>query len=108
MKTRSVKWLTRLGSPVLLLLVLAGVIVFRGTWTTNEPKNPTAPEDGVTCQLFRGPDGRAVVRAAIVLDHAPEVVWSRLTAFERFPDMFATVKSFQVDAGSPARAKPSR
>src|SRR5262249_13758754 len=34
----------------------------------------------------------------------PDLVWSRLTAFDRFPAMFPTIKSFRVDEGPPTRA----
>ena len=57
MKGRTVKWLTRLGSPLLLLLILAVVVLIRGTWADTVLHDPTAPEDGITCQLFLTPDG---------------------------------------------------
>lgn len=104
MNSRRVKWLTRLGSPLLFLLILTAVVWVRGTWADEYANDPAAPEEGITCQLFQSHDGRKVVRAAVVLNHRPEVVWSRLTAFDRYPIMFPTVKSFRVDAGPPERA----
>src|SRR5262245_22973753 len=104
MKGRTVKWLTRLGSPLLLLLILAVVVLVRGTWADSTPRDPAVPEDGITCQLFQLPDGRKVVRASVVLNHKPDLVWSRLTAFDRFPAMFPTVKTFRVDDGPTTRA----
>src|SRR5207248_762559 len=104
MKGRTVKWLTRLGSPLLLLLILAAIVLVRGTWADSEPLTPAAPEEGITSQLYESPDGRKVVRAAVVLNHTLESVWSRLTAFDRYPAMFPTVKAFRVDTGPPERA----
>ena len=105
MKTRSTKWLTRLGSPLLLLLVLVLVVVVRGTWASADPKNPISPEDGVTCQLFEGADGRKVVRAAVVLNQPLENVWPRLANVEQYPEMFTTIHNFQIDPAQPNRVK---
>jgi ribosome-associated toxin RatA of RatAB toxin-antitoxin module len=59
----------------LLLLVLVGLFV-RGVWSDTVEKNPASVGQGTVTQLYRGPDGRKVVRCAILVDALPAEVWA--------------------------------
>ena len=77
------------------LLGLAGtlllVLVLRGTLATAERPRPDTPEDGPLAHLWLDPDGRRVVRAAIVVDRPLDRVWAVVTDYARFPEVFPSV-----------------
>jgi hypothetical protein len=78
-------------SLYLALGLLAGscfALYLRGSWADVEPREPGVGNEGMVRQLLRTPDGRTQVRAAIVLNHPDTAVWSVVTAYDRFADIF--------------------
>jgi carbon monoxide dehydrogenase subunit G len=104
MTSRGGKWLARLGSPLVVLLIPVVVVAIRGSWASNTPQDPAGPEDGIVRQLLRTAEGRTVTRAALVVNHPPEAVWARLTDFDHYSETFPTIRSMKFEAGPPAKA----
>ncbi len=86
----------RVWVPVLLLavviLALLGAWV-RGTWADTEPINPTSSAQGIITQLYQAPDGDKQVRCAVLLDHPMRAVWTVITDYDRFAEIFPTLTS---------------
>ncbi len=68
--------------------VLLLVLVARGTWASAEKEAPAA---GPVTQIWRDPDGRKVVRGAIVVERPLDRVWSVVTGYADFPQVFPTI-----------------
>ncbi|MBI3272692.1 MAG: SRPBCC family protein [Planctomycetes bacterium] len=77
-----------LWSIALTMAALALALWVRGTWADRAEENPATAAEGTRTQLFRGEDGRVVVRSAAVLDAASDEVWRILTDYARFPETF--------------------
>ncbi len=92
--------LAALLAPLALLLVWA---VVRGTWADTVEKNPTRSADGVVTQLYQGPDGRKVVRTALVIDQPIEAVWAAATDYEHFVDTFPYLVALEVNRESESK-----
>jgi hypothetical protein len=76
--------------------VLAGallVLIVRGTWADTRLRNPQVPADGAVCYLYQAPDGHKEVRAALVLDCPAAAVWSVVTDYDHFSDIFPYERS---------------
>jgi uncharacterized membrane protein len=77
------------------LLALAGtlalVLILRGTVATSDRPMPNLSSDGPLAHLWLDPEGRRVVRAAIVVDRPIDRVWDVVTGYARFPEVFPTV-----------------
>ncbi len=74
------------------LLLTAGLLlltlVLRGTLARTDTPQPV---DGPLAHLWLQPDGRKVVRAAIVVERPAARVWGLLTDYARFPEVFPSV-----------------
>lgn len=80
--------------PAALFLAAALLSIFfvlRGTLATTEVPRPSTAAEGPLAALWLGPDGRKVVRAAMVVDRPPDRLWSVITGYERYPAVFPTV-----------------
>ena len=51
-----------------LLALLIGIFWIRGSWGSTTEKNPTSSVEGAIVRLFVTPEGRKVVRCAVVID----------------------------------------
>jgi len=81
--------------PAALFLVtgvLFLVLVLRGTLATSETPRPSTSADGALAHLWLSPEGRKVVRCALVVDRPLDRVWSVVTGYARFPEIFPTVQ----------------
>lgn len=77
--------------PAALLLTAGALLltlVLRGTLARSDTPRPV---DGPLSHLWLQPDGRKVVRAAIVVERPAARVWGLLTDYPRFPDVFPSV-----------------
>src|SRR5262245_48415515 len=93
------RWRKRVVIPCAIGLGLAlflGWAFVRGTWADNVPKDPATPADGVVCHLYQPPGGPKQVRCALVLDYPAEEVWKVVTDYERFGEIFPTLKSVEA------------
>ena len=81
----------------LLVLVLLAAIV-RGTWADTLARNPSEPSEGVVRQLLLTPEGTKIVRCAQVLDHPLDTVWTTVTDYELFTEIFPTLRSSHVES----------
>jgi polyketide cyclase/dehydrase/lipid transport protein len=59
-----------------------------GTWASSEAKNPGTSSEGAVTRLYRTPDGRTVVRSAIVIDRPVDPVWKGMTDPTLYAAMF--------------------
>jgi Polyketide cyclase / dehydrase and lipid transport len=90
----------RVAIPILLLSVVIGLIawaVVRGTWADRNTRDPKSPTDGIVTQLYEGPDGRTYVRCAIILDQPMTDVWSVVTDYEHYSEVFPHVCHTRID-----------
>ena len=91
---------------LLLLVVLALVVAWvRGTWADTEAINPTSSAQGIVTQLHQTPDGTKHVRCAVLLDHPMRAVWTVITDYDRFAEIFPTLTSAH---GKPDAANPDQ
>ncbi len=95
--------------PAALLLTAGALLltlVLRGTLATTDLPRPV---DGPLAHLWLQPDGRKVVRAAIVVERPAARVWSLLTDYPRFPEVFPSVAkaAATVEADGRHRLKAS-
>jgi uncharacterized membrane protein len=67
------------------------VLVLRGTLATTETPKPSTSADGALAHLWLNPEGRKVVRCALVVDRPLDRVWSVVTGYARFPEVFPTI-----------------
>jgi Polyketide cyclase / dehydrase and lipid transport len=81
--------LTLLGLLAILLLVA----VVRGTWADNSTRDPKSSSEGVICRLYQPPVGDWQVRCSMILDEPPDKVWSVVTDYDNFVDIFPTLES---------------
>ena len=65
------------------------VFILRGTLATTETPRPTT--SGPLAHLWLTPEGRKVVRAAIVIDRPLDRVWGVVTGYADFPKVFPTI-----------------
>jgi uncharacterized membrane protein len=93
----------RLGKRTRVLLVILAVFALllvgayiRGTWADTTPRDPASPADGVVCHLYRTPDGHTPVRCAVLLDHPIDKVWKVITDYDRYGEIFPTLRSAPV------------
>lgn len=80
--------------PAALFLVtgvLLLLLVLRGTLATRETPRPSTSADGALAHLWLNPQGRKVVRCALVVDRPLDRVWSVVTGYARFPEVFPTI-----------------
>ncbi len=70
--------------------IVALVFVIRGTAASSEIRDAAGLERGLVSYLHRTDDGRKEVRSSAVLAAAPARVWSVVTDYDRFPDVFAS------------------
>ncbi len=86
------RWL--IPSILLGLIAIAFiVVVVRGSWADHEPRDPKSSADGILCRLYQPAEGDWQVRCSMVLDYSPEKVWSVLTDYDHFEDIFPTLES---------------
>ena len=81
--------------PARILLGVAAVLAFavgalwiRATWATAAERNPSSAADGAVTRLFRAPDGRRVVRSAVVIDRPIDRVWKGMNDPSTYSGMF--------------------
>jgi uncharacterized membrane protein len=67
------------------------VLVLRGTLATTETPKPSTSADGPLAHLWLNPEGRKVVRCALVVDRPLDRVWSVVTGYDKFPEVFPTI-----------------
>lgn len=75
------------GTAGVLLLVL----ILRGTLATSETPRPSSAADGPLSHLWLSPEGRKVIRCAIVIDRPIDRVWGVVTGYAEFPKVFPTI-----------------
>jgi hypothetical protein len=92
------RWLRKrtivLGVAALLAAVLVWLVV-RGTWADTAPRNPQSSAEGAVAQLYQEPDGRKLVRAALVIDRPADEVWKVVTDYDHFAETFPYERSLQ-------------
>lgn len=74
-----------------VLLIAAAWTWIRGSWAETVERNPTRADEGCLVQLLRTADGRVVVRAGEVLPYPADRLWSAVTDYEHFTEIFATL-----------------
>jgi uncharacterized protein YndB with AHSA1/START domain len=79
-----------LGSIAAAAAIVALVVVIRGTAASSGLRDAAGPEGGILSYLHRTDDGRKEIRSSAVLAAPPERVWSVVTDYDRFPDIFAS------------------
>jgi uncharacterized membrane protein len=89
---------------VIVILALLGAWV-RGTWADTEAINPSSSAEGIITQLYQMPDGAKQVRCAVLLDRPMRDVWTVLTDYDRFAEIFPTLTSAH---GKPDAANPDQ
>ena len=67
------------------------VLILRGTLATSATPKPSTSADGPLAHLWLTPEGRKVVRCALVIDRPLDRVWSVVTGYDRFPEIFPTI-----------------
>lgn len=65
--------------------------------------DPTQPSQGVHCAVRKLRDGSTPVRCVLILDHPRERVWSVITDYERYPQIFPFVRAVKGRREGPTR-----
>jgi|GEM_PF-1826301 uncharacterized membrane protein len=84
----------RIVIPTCLLVILVGLMIWgviRGNWADPVVKNPATSSDGIVTQLYQEPDGTKLVRCAVVLEYPIDDVWSVVTDYLHFSEIFSHV-----------------
>ncbi|HEX7896830.1 MAG TPA: SRPBCC family protein [Planctomycetota bacterium] len=92
--------------PAALFLVtgtLFLVLVLRGTLASSETPRPSTSSEGALAQLWLTPEGRKVVRCAIVIDRPLDRVWGVVTGYAKFPEIFPTIRKAQSSVEADGR-----
>src|SRR5262249_38155877 len=75
-----------------LLLVLFSIgrawVGVPGTWAETEARNPASAAEGPVAQLVQEPDGRKVVRSAMIVPYPIDRVWAVVTDYDHFDQVF--------------------
>ena len=72
-------------------VTLFTVFVLRGTLATTETPKPSTSSAGPLAHLWLTPEGRKVVRCAHVIDRPLDRVWSVITGYAKYPEVFPTI-----------------
>jgi uncharacterized protein YndB with AHSA1/START domain len=80
-----------------LLLLFLIVLIIRGTWSDTVEKNPSYPWSRAVTQLYRGPNGRTVVRCARVIDAPPQDVWKVVSDYANHPAFLPYLSTLTAD-----------
>lgn len=73
-----------------IVLVIVGAVI-RGTWADTVAQNPSQSSEGVLRQVFQDSEGHKSVRCALVIDAPVGKVWSVITDYDRFNEIFPYV-----------------
>ena len=103
--------LSKTGILIICFLVfsfgLSTFIVVRGSWADTTARIPTSSGEGIISQLYLGPDGRKEVRCSAILDYPPEEVWSVITDYQHFSEIFSaklwSMKLTKIEQEQPGR-----
>ena len=79
-----------LGLAAVLALAI-GALWVRGSWASSTEKNPSSPAEGAIVRLFVTPEGRKVVRCAVVIDRPVDRVWKGMNDPSLYAGMFPAV-----------------
>jgi carbon monoxide dehydrogenase subunit G len=86
----------RIGIPMAFIGVITALLLWgivRGNWTDREIHDPSSAADGAVSQLIATAEGRKQVRAAIIVNAAPDRVWKVVTDYDRFSDVFPNIST---------------
>lgn len=100
----------RVALPAGFVLLVAGGIagVFvRGSWADGIVKTPTTHADGLIRQLLVNPEGRKVVRGALVVDAPIDLLFRVITDYDHFADFMPNVASLHSSTETDGRIKLS-
>jgi hypothetical protein len=90
----------RLAIPLILLAVLlvAGVVLFvRGTWASDQARDPAAGETGPVAQVYQPPGEGKRVRCAMRLPFPPGRVWKAVTDYDHYGDFLPYIKDVTAE-----------
>ena len=73
-----------------VLLFAIGALWVRGSWASSTEKNPSSAAEGAVVRLFVTPEGRKVVRCAVVIDRPVDRVWKGMNDPSLYAGMFPT------------------
>src|SRR5262245_51721380 len=82
--------------PALFMGVVAALLIYpivRGNWIDDESHNPASSQDGVMTQILRRSDGHIELHAAVIVNSTPDRVWSVVTDYDHFSEIFPNISS---------------
>ena len=89
------------GTFLALIVLVLGFLGVRGTWADTEPRNPTSASEGVVSQLYQPPGSAKQMRCALVIDAPIDRVWSVITDYSHFDEIFPYISETRAEETSP-------